>query len=70
MVASIPLPVGVALQFIRAGKPVESALIESFNAAERTIEAWRRDYNDARLHRELAGCTRAESSERMRKQVA
>lgn len=68
---------GVALQFIRPGKPVENAYIESFNGrlreeclsgswfldltdAQRTIEAWRLDYNTARPHRGLAGRTPAE----------
>lgn len=76
---------GVALQFIRPGKPVENAFIESFNGrfrdeclstayftsladAQRTIEAWRRDYNDARPHSGLAGCTPTEYSQRIRKQ--
>ena len=65
---------GVALEFIRPGKPVENAYIESFNGrfrdeclnvewftsladAQRVIECWRRDYNEARPHGGLAGRT-------------
>ena len=68
---------GVKLQFIRPGKPVENAYIESFKGrlrdeclnvhwflsvadARRQIEAWRVDYNVARPHRGLAGCTPSE----------
>jgi putative transposase len=64
----------VRLQFIRPGKPVENAFIESFNGrfrdeclnqhwflslndARRTIEQWRRSYNEARPHSGLGGCT-------------
>ena len=65
---------GVALDFIRPGKPVENAFIESFNGrlrdeclnvysfvsiahAQELIEAWRRDYNDHRLHGALGHLT-------------
>jgi putative transposase len=68
---------GVVLQFIRPGKPIENAYIESFNGrfrdeclsgnwftsladAQRTIEAWRRDYNEVRPHSALARRTPAE----------
>ena len=68
---------GLALHFIRPGKPVENAYVESFNGrlrdeclneswftsladAQRTIEAWRIDYNEARPHSGLAGRTPAE----------
>ncbi len=61
---------GVELHFIRPGRPVENAYIESFNGkfrdeclnehwfadlwdARRTIEAWRRDYNEQRPHSSL-----------------
>ena len=62
---------GVALDFIRPGKPVDNAFIESFNGtvrreclsqhwftgledAQRTLDAWREDYNNTRPHRSLA----------------
>jgi len=65
---------GVQLDFIRPGKPVENAFIESFNGrlrdeclnvhqflslddARRKIEAWRRDYNEARPHSSLGQLT-------------
>jgi putative transposase len=65
---------GVQLDFIRPGKPVENAYIESFNGrlrdeclnvhqslslddARRKIEAWRRDYNEARPHSSLGQLT-------------
>jgi putative transposase len=65
---------GLALHFIRPGKPVENAYIESFNGrlrdeclneswfvsladAQRTIEAWRIEYNTARPHTNLDGRT-------------
>lgn len=65
---------GIKLQFIRPGKPVENAFIESFNGrlrdeclstswfldladARAQLEAWRHDYNEARPHGGLAGCT-------------
>jgi putative transposase len=68
---------GVKLLFIRPGKPVENAFIESFNGrlrdeclnqhwflslgdAQRTIESWRRSYNQARPHSGLGGLTPAE----------
>lgn len=68
---------GVTLQFIRPGKPIENAYIESFNGrlrdecltgewfatladAQRTIERWRRDDNELRPRRSLAGRTPAE----------
>jgi putative transposase len=58
---------GVELSFIRPGKPVENAYIESFNGrirdeclnanifltledAQKTIQAWREDYNNWRPH--------------------
>lgn len=65
---------GVTLRFIRPGKPVENAYVESFNGkfrdeclnehwfvsladAQRTIEAWRIDYNTVRPHSSLDGVT-------------
>ena len=57
---------GVRLDFIRPGKPVENAFVESFNGRFRnehwftgladarfTIECWRRDYNHVRPHGSL-----------------
>jgi len=58
---------GVRVDFIRPGRPVENAHVESFNGrlrdeclnahwfvglddARRTIEDWRRDYNETRPH--------------------
>jgi putative transposase len=63
--------VGVMLDYIRPGEPVENAYIESFNGrlreecldlhwfssledAKIKIEAWRKDYNEQRLHSSLA----------------
>lgn len=71
---------GVQLQFIRPGKPVENAYVESFNGklrdeclnetwfvslrdAQRTIEGWRRDYNEHRPHSSLQNRTPAEFAE-------
>ena len=71
---------GIALHFIRPGKPVENAYVESFNGrlrdeclneswfvnladAQRTIEAWRIEYNTARPHTGLAGRTPDEFAE-------
>lgn len=68
---------GIALHFIRPGKPIENAFAESFNGrlrdeclneswfvsladAQRTIEAWRVEYNTARPHTNLGGRTPAE----------
>lgn len=50
---------GVALEFIRPGKPVENGHIESFRKlrdvemddAGRKLDAWRRDYNRRRPHK-------------------
>jgi putative transposase len=63
---------GVRLNFIRPGKPIENAFVESFNGrfrdeclnenwfmslkhAREVIEAWRKDYNEARPHSPLEG---------------
>jgi putative transposase len=71
---------GIALHFIRPGKPVENAYAESFNGrlrdeclneswfvsladAQRTIEAWRIEYNTARPHTNLDGQTPQEFAE-------
>ncbi len=68
---------GVALHFIRPGKPTDNGQIESFNGkfrdeclnqfwfvnlleARERIEAWRRDYNQARPHSSLGYQTPAE----------
>jgi len=64
---------GVQLQFIRPGKPVENAFIESFNGKFRnehwfaglndarfTIEAWRRDYDLVPPHGSLGDLTPVE----------
>jgi putative transposase len=76
---------GVRLQFIRPGKPVENAFVESFNGrfrdeclnqhwflslndARRTIETWRRSYNEARPHSGLGGCTPLEFVQRLKKE--
>ena len=78
---------GIALDFIRPGKPVENAYAESFNGrvrdeclnqswfvdlrdAQRTIEAWRIEYNVARPHSGLAGRTPAEFAEKHRRVTA
>jgi putative transposase len=62
---------GIRVDFIRPGRPVENAFIESFNGrlrdeclnthwwhdldeARRTLEDWRRDYNEMRPHSSLA----------------
>lgn len=72
----------IHVQFIRPGKPVENAYIESFNGkfrdeclneswfvhlrdAQRTIEAWRVEYNVARPHSGLANRTPAEFAEEL-----
>jgi putative transposase len=63
----------VKLDFIRPGKPVENAFIESFNGRLRDellnaelfldvvdahqLEAWRRDYNGNRPHSGLGAMT-------------
>ncbi len=62
---------GVKLQFIRPGKPVENAHIESFNGrlracvslddARKRIEAWRTDYNSVRPHSALGNWRRTNS---------
>ena len=61
---------GVTLDFITPGRPIENAIVESFNGtfreeclsqhwfismqdARRTIERWRRDYNEVRPHSSL-----------------
>lgn len=61
---------GFELVFFRPGKPIENAVVESFNGhfrdeclnlqwstdladARRTIERWRRDYNQLRPHSSL-----------------
>jgi len=65
----------VELRFIRPGKPIENAYVESFNgkcrdeclnehwfvslAEARIIEAWRIDYNTVRPHRSLGQLTPA-----------
>jgi putative transposase len=63
---------GVRLNFIRPGKPIENAFVESFNGrfrdeclnenwfmslkhAREVIEAWRKDYDEARPHSSLEG---------------
>ena len=55
---------GVQLHFIRPGKPVENAYIESFNNwfvdledAKSKIETWRLDYNRFRAHSRLGDLT-------------
>ena len=56
---------GVQLDFMRPGKPVENALIESLNVhqfaslaeAQVIIEAWRVDYNHHRPHSSLGHLT-------------
>jgi putative transposase len=63
----------VTLRFIRPGKPIENAYVESFNGKFRDecldeywfvsladatmIEAWRVDYNGVRPHSSLNGAT-------------
>lgn len=64
----------IKLDFIRPGKPIENAYIESFNGrlreeclndqlflsledAQRKLEAWRIDYNEARPHSSLGNRT-------------
>ncbi len=63
-------------RFIRPGKPVENAFIESFNArreeclsqswfqsladAQAASAAWMQDYNDSRPHSSLGGLAPAE----------
>jgi len=71
----------VTLHFIRPGKPVDNAFMESFNArlreeclnlnwfrsiehARRIIEAWRRDYNENRLHSSLGFLTPKEFAQK------
>jgi putative transposase len=73
---------GIALHFMRPGKPVENAYAESFNGklrdeclneswfisladAQRTIEAWRIEYNTARPHASLDGRTPAEFAQQL-----
>lgn len=77
---------GVALQFIRPGRPVENAYCESFNGklrneclsanwfasladAQRAIEAWRREYNEERPHKNLGRRTPAEFTRSLQDQT-
>jgi putative transposase len=56
---------GVQLDFIRPGKPVENAFMESLNAydftsiahAQQVLDAWRQDYNQHRPHGALGHLT-------------
>src|SRR5690554_3848880 len=66
----------ISLLFIRPGKPVENAFIESFNGRFRDVclnehwftrlsaperrSSWRGDYNEVRPHSSLGGATPAE----------
>jgi len=76
---------GLTLHFIRPGKPVENAYVESFNGklrdeclneswflnladAQRTIEAWRIEYNTARPHTGLDGRTPEEFAEELHRE--
>ena len=68
---------GVELNFIRPGRPVENAFAESFNGrlrdeclrfisvrhARQVIESWRQDYNEVRPHSSLKGRTPREFAE-------
>jgi putative transposase len=64
----------VHLHFIKPGKPVQNAFIESFSdkfrdeclrehwfltlqEAQRVVEAWRREYNEARTHSTIGDVT-------------
>jgi putative transposase len=64
---------GVQLDFIRPGKPVENAFIESLAEAQAIIEAWRCDYNQRRPHSSLGHLTPNENefvAQRQGEQIA